>query len=89
MELRSSFKEHKREEKKSEGGAGKGVERVFFLKQLEQRGLTGRVLSTLGHGAPEVTGHLYLSHLHAKRRAWWFSAGLKSYLNALWVEGAL
>lgn len=37
-------------------------------------GLTGRVLSTLGHGAPEVMGHLFLSHLHAKRKAWCFSA---------------
>lgn len=52
-------------------------------------GLTGRVLSTLGHGAPEVMGHLFLSHLHAKRRARWFTVGLKRYLNALWVEGAL
>lgn len=83
MELESSFKEHKREEKRvSEVQEG-------FLKQLEWGELTGRVLSTLGHGAPEVTGHLFLSHLHAKRRARWFSVGLKRYLNAPWVEGAL
>lgn len=52
-------------------------------------GLTGRVLSTLGHGAPEVMGHLFLSHLHAKRRARWFTVGLTRYPDAPWVEGAL
>lgn len=82
MELESSFKEHKREEKRGAGGA-------FEAAGERGGGLTGRVLSTLGHGAPEVTGHLFLSHLHAKRRARWFSVGLKRYLNALWGEGAL
>ncbi len=83
MELESSFKEHKREEKKSEGGAG-GVSEAAGVG-----GMTGRVLSTLGHGAPEVTGHLFLSHLHAKRRTRWFSVRVKRYLNALRDEGAL
>lgn len=76
MELESSFKEHERE--------GKIVRELQegFLKKLEWGGvgvggLTGRVLSTLGHGAPEVKRHLFLSHLHAKRRAWWLSVGLK------------
>lgn len=57
-----------------------------FLKQLGLMGvgrggvrLTGKVLSTLGHEAPEVMGHLSLSHLHAKRRARWFFVELTTY----------
>lgn len=63
-----------------------------FLKQLGLMGggwvwwgcrLTGKVLSTLGHEAPEVMGHLSLSHLHAKRRACWFFVELTTYPKAL------
>lgn len=31
-------------------------------------------------------GHLFLSHLHAKRRARWFSVELKRYPNAPWLK---
>lgn len=46
-----------RREKKSRGGARGSI----------FKGMTGRVLSTLGHAGPRVRGHLFLSHLPAFR----------------------
>lgn len=62
--------------------------RVFEAARVG-RGVTGGVLNTLGQGAPEVMGHLFLSHLHANRSARWFSGGLTGCLKPCGLKGAL
>lgn len=56
MELRSSFKEHKREEKKSEGGAGKGVERGFFFEAAGAEGVDRKSVKHFGTWSPRSDG---------------------------------